>query len=152
MLLLKRFNLVPSPSCWESLKAGGEGDDRGWDGWMASPTQWTWVWLSSGSWWWTGRPGVLQFMGSQRVRHGWSDWTELNLVPKFLLASIGPLHTQYAMTRVQTIRWPQSHLRDPCVLTAVPRSPEWERQEADQWLFQGLCHHCFNSVLRFQSL
>ena len=62
--------------CWERLKAGGEGDDRGWDGWMASQTQWTWVWASSGSWWWTGRPGVLQFMGSQRARHNWA--TELN--------------------------------------------------------------------------
>ena len=56
--------------------AGGEGDDRGWDGWMASPTQWTWVWVNSGSWWWTGRPGVLQFMGSQRVGQDWA--TELN--------------------------------------------------------------------------
>ena len=53
----------------ERLKAGGEGDDRGWDGWMASWTQWTWVWVGSGSWWWTGRPGVLQSMGLQRVRH-----------------------------------------------------------------------------------
>ena len=50
---------------------GGGGDDRGWDGWMASPTQWTWVWISSGSWWWTARPGVLQSMGLQRVRHDW---------------------------------------------------------------------------------
>ena len=51
-------------------------DDRGWDGWMASPTQWTWVWVNSGSWWWTGRPGVLQFVWSQRV---WHDWvTKLN--------------------------------------------------------------------------
>ena len=57
------------PWCWERLKAGGEADDRGWDGWMASPTRWTWVWASSGSWWRTGRPGVLQSMGSQRVRH-----------------------------------------------------------------------------------
>ena len=64
------------PWCWERLRAGGEGDDRGWDGWMASLTQWTWVWLDSGSWWWTGRPGVLRFMGSQRVRHDWV--TELN--------------------------------------------------------------------------
>ena len=60
------------------MKAGGEGDDRGWDGWMASPTQWTWVWIDSGSWWWTGRPGVLQSMRSQRVRHKWAteltDW------------------------------------------------------------------------------
>ena len=59
------------PWFWERLKAGGEGDDRGWDCWMASPTQWTWVWANSGSWWWIGRPGVLQSMGSQRVRHDW---------------------------------------------------------------------------------
>jgi len=59
------------PWFWARLKAGGEGDDRGWDGWMASPTQWTWVWAGSGSWWWTGKPGVLQSMGSQE-----SDTTE----------------------------------------------------------------------------
>ena len=62
----------------ERLKVGGEGDNRGWDGWVASPTQWTWVWVNSESWWWTGRPGVLQFMGSQRVRHDWA--TELNWI------------------------------------------------------------------------
>ena len=55
--------------CWEGLGAGGEGDDRGWDGRMASLTWWTWVWVGTGSWWWTGKPGVLQSMGSQRVRH-----------------------------------------------------------------------------------
>ena len=64
------------PWCWERLKAGGEGVDRGWDGWMASLTQWTWVWVNSGSWWWTGRPRVLLFMGSQGVRHDWAN--ELN--------------------------------------------------------------------------
>ena len=53
-----------------------EGDNRGWDGWMASSTQWTWVWASSGGWWWTGRPGMLQSMGSQRVGHKWVNWTE----------------------------------------------------------------------------
>ena len=58
------------PWCWERLKVG-EGDDRGWEGWMASLTQLTWLWARSGSWWWTGNPGVLQFMGSQRVRHDW---------------------------------------------------------------------------------
>ena len=62
--------------CWEGLGTGGYGDDRGWDGWMASSTWWTWVWVNSRSWWWTERPGVLQFMGSQRVRHDWA--TELN--------------------------------------------------------------------------
>ena len=64
------------PWCWDRLRARGEVDNRGWDGWMASPTQWTWVWVNSGNWWWTGRPGVLQPMGSQRVGHDWE--TELN--------------------------------------------------------------------------
>ena len=79
--------------CWEGLGAGGEGDDRGWDGWMASLTQWTWVSVNSGSWWWTGRPGVLRFMGSQRVGHSWA--TELNwftaviFFSLFLLAVLG---------------------------------------------------------------
>ena len=62
--------------CWEGLGAGGKGDDRGWDGWRASLTRWTWVWANSGSWWLTGRPGVLWFMGWQRVGHDWA--TELN--------------------------------------------------------------------------
>ena len=61
---------------WEGFGAGGEGDNRGWDGCMLSPTWWTWAWLNSGSWWWTGRPGMLRFMGSQRVGHDWV--TELN--------------------------------------------------------------------------
>ena len=67
--------------CWEGLGAGGERDDRGWDGWMASLTWWTWVWVNSGSWWWTRRPGMLRFMGSQRVGHDWAtelNWTELS--------------------------------------------------------------------------
>ena len=66
------------PWYWERLKAEGEGDNRGCDGWLASPTQWTWVWVSSGSWWWTGKPGVLQSMGLQRVRLDWA--TELNRI------------------------------------------------------------------------
>ena len=71
--------------CWEGLGAGGEEDNRGWDGWMASPTQWTWVWVNSRNWWWTGRPDVLRFMGSHRVRHDWAtqrNWTELNIRTK----------------------------------------------------------------------
>ena len=80
------FELWCGEDSWESLGLQGdptsciEGrrrrDDRGWDGWFASPTQWTWVWVNSGSWWWTGKPGMLQFMGSQRVGHDWA--TELN--------------------------------------------------------------------------
>ena len=68
------------PGCWERLKAREEGDNRGWDGWMASETRWTWVWINSGSWWWTGRPGVLQSVRSQ------SDMTErLNWSVYYLL-------------------------------------------------------------------
>ena len=67
------------PWCWERLKAGGEEDNRGWDGWMASLTWWTWVLAIYGSWWWTGKPGVLQSMRLQIVGHNWA--TELNWNP-----------------------------------------------------------------------
>ena len=64
------------PWCWERLKAGGEVDNRGWDGWMASPIQWTWVWVNSGSWWWTGRPGPeVHGMANSGTQLG--NWTEL---------------------------------------------------------------------------
>ena len=79
--------------CWEGLGARGEGKDRGWDGWMASLTRWTWVWVNSESWWWTGRPGVLRFMGLQRVGHDWA--TELNWImqeKEYILNIKGPLH------------------------------------------------------------
>ena len=86
------------PWCWGRLKVGGEGDDRGWDGWMASLTEWKWVWVNPGSWWWTGRPGMLQSMGSQRVGHNWAtelNWTELRILtkraPKWLYQFIVPL-------------------------------------------------------------
>ena len=62
--------------CWQRLKVGGEADDRGWDGWMASLTRWTWVWAEFGRWWRTGKPGVLQFMGL-RSRTSLSDWTTI---------------------------------------------------------------------------
>ena len=81
-----------TPWFWERLRAGGEGDDRGWDGWMASLTQWTWVWAGSRSWWRTGKPGVLQFMGLQRVGH--DSATEPNpLNSDFLLSLFQPLVT-----------------------------------------------------------
>ena len=80
------------PWCWVRLKVG-EGDDRGWDGWMASPTQWTWVWANSGSWWWTGRPGVLQSLWSQRVGHDWvtdMNWP-LNMFSTFISCFSGSI-------------------------------------------------------------
>ena len=77
--LIRRADSFKRPWCWERLKVG-EGDNRGWDGWMASLTQWTWIWVNSRSWWWTGRPCMLQSMGSQRVGHDWV--TELNWMVK----------------------------------------------------------------------
>jgi len=79
--------------CSDGLGTGGEGDDRGWDGWMASLTRWTWVWVNSGSWWWTGRPGMLRFMGSQS-RTRLSDWTELNWTELIGSQLINSMHKQ----------------------------------------------------------
>ena len=92
------------PWCWERLRAGGQGGDRGWDGWMASPTQQTWIWASSGSWWWTGKPGVLQSMGSQRVGHNWAT------------AKVNSLHLSHSLT----------HLSIPILYTSCfpPTAPE----------------------------
>ena len=77
------------PWCWERLRAGGEGDHRGWDGWMASLIRWTWVWASSGYWWQTGKPGLLQSMGVAKSRTWLSNWSELELYVR-----IGPVFSQ----------------------------------------------------------
>ena len=74
--LMRRVDSLEKSLVLRGIEGRGEGDNRGWEGWMASLTRWTWVWVNSGSWWWTGRPGVLQFMGSQRVGRDWA--TELN--------------------------------------------------------------------------
>ena len=77
--LMRRVDSLEKTLMLGGMGAGEEGDNRGWDGCMPSPTWWTWVWVNSGSWWWTGRPGVLRFMGSQRVGHHWAtelNWTE----------------------------------------------------------------------------
>ena len=111
------------PWCWERLKAGGKGDDRGWNGWMASPLQWTWVWVNSGSWWWTGRPGVLQSMGSQRVGHDWAAWTELLYVLE--LQDLGQKKVQ-ALGRSQgraTLTWTYLFATQLC-----PSPPSSRRQ------------------------
>ena len=84
--LMWRVDSLERPWCWEGLGAGGEGDGRGWDGWMAS-TRWIWVWVISSSWWWTGRPGVLRFTGSQRVTElNWTEWCCLRLKDSSRLA------------------------------------------------------------------
>ena len=93
----KNWLIGNDPVGWEGFKVGGEGDDRGWDGWLASPTQWTWVWVNSGNWWWTGRPGVLCFMVSQRVGHNWA--TELNWTTVFCVILFIKVHKSAATFR-----------------------------------------------------
>ena len=94
--------------CWERLKAGGEGDDRGWDGWMASLTQWTWVWANSERWWRTGKPGVLQSMGSQGVKTWLSDWTTKSGWKKSF-SSLTPLIRWTAGLTNNEISWPRPY-------------------------------------------
>ena len=99
------------PTHWKRLKAGGEGDDRGWDGWMASPMRWTWVWVGSGSWWWTGKPGMLQSMGSQRVGHDWVTeltdwWFPAHSAPSSNPGFLPPKTFIYAFLSPQVIRLP----------------------------------------------
>ena len=90
------------PWCWERMKVGGKGDDKGWDGWMASLMQWTWVWVGSGSWWWIGKPGVLKSMASQRVRHNWvNEQTDF--------ANKGPYSQNYSFSSSQVCIWELDH-------------------------------------------
>ena len=107
----KEVTHLKRPWCWERLKAGGEEDDTGCDVWMASPNRWTWIWSSSGNWWWTGKPGMLQPMGLQRVRHDWV--TELNW---FLFGKY--FHLFYNVSCSVTSDWLRphglQHARLPC--------------------------------------
>ena len=99
------------PWCWERLKVGEEGDNRGWDGWMASPTQSTWVWVNFGSWWWTGKPGVLQSTGSQRVRHDWVtelNWTvniKMRKSPMFIINQDTEKYFHFQVFNLQQVSW-----------------------------------------------
>ena len=111
--------------CWEGLGAGGEGDDRGCNGWMASLTQWAWVWVNSRSWWWTGRPGVLWFTGSQRVGHDWT--TELNWTER---------HFQWSLSLPSILFLSRNRAR---ILAQCP--PTWRRwpwyPNKLQWVYKG---------------
>ena len=130
---MERADSVKGPWCWERLKVGGEGDDRGWDGWIASPTQWTCVWVSSRSWWWTGKPGVLQSVGLQS-RTQLRDWTEL-------------MHLKFNMSKAKflisplTLLLPQSSCQ--LIATAAFQLLKWETMEPSLVpLF--LSHHVYN--------
>ena len=122
--LLRRADSLKRPQCWERLKAGGEGDDRGWDGWMASLTQWTWVWVNSGSWWWTGKPGMLQSMGLQRVRHDWVtklNWLRSLLGDKENIISHEEILIIWIEGLYNTLNLYQFRLNILCIETALPK-------------------------------
>ena len=119
----KELTYWKRPWCWEGLRAGGEGDDRGWDGWMASPTRLTWVWVNSGSWWWTGRPGVLWFMGLQRVRHNWA--IELNWITLSLERKLVKILLKYYLISITTNSSSYGHYNvDPQLLAQLPNLME----------------------------
>ena len=120
------------PWCWERLKAGGEGENREWDGWMASPTQWTWVWASSGSWWRTGKPGMLQSMGSQRVGHDWVtelNWGRLIIVHKPYTQGIPPKESPGNQLVCHWFKYPLSGTRETSC-TRYQERPETAGQES----------------------
>ena len=104
--------------CWEGLGAGGEGDGRGWDGWMASLTWWTWVWVNSRSWWWTGRPGVLQFMGLQsRTRlSDWLNWTESRIITTYVYLIHNLAFGRRGKKKIKYIGWFHVILKFPNLL------------------------------------
>ena len=123
--------------CWERLKA--EGDDRGWDGWMASWTWWTWVWASSRSWWWTWKPGVLQSMRSQRVGHNWV--TELNWIIQIVETSTNNSHFYWAWNRD---RQQTQRPRGKCVAAVSGR-------EAEHWDLKALSLQLWGSSMHLMS-
>ena len=96
--IAKSWLIGKDPDAGKDLKAGGEGENRGWDGWMASPTQWTWVWASSGRRWRTGKPGMLQSTKSQRVRHDWE--MNNNYVPRTVLTLLLLLLSHFSRVRL----------------------------------------------------
>ena len=116
------------PWCWERLKAGGEGDNRGWDGWMASPTQWIWVWASSGSWWRTGKSGVLQSMGSQSPTQ-LSDWTELILHKAIYRFNAISSKINGRLQRIRTKKF---------IICKTPNSQSKAEKEEQRWRNQAL--------------
>ena len=122
--LMRRVDSLEKTLMLGGIGAGGEGDARGWDGWMASRTRWTWVWANSGSWWWTGRPGVLQFMGSQRVEHNWVtelNWTELvehwhQFSPSLMIGLLSFCWAHDNSLPCSLVRLCAHHLVNSCVL------------------------------------
>ena len=112
--------------CWEGLGEGGKGGDRGWDGGMASLTRWTWVWVNSWRWWWTGSPGMLRSMGPQRVIHDWA--TELNWIPylkEHYRTSTHPRVSMYTWTAISTLEPASSVQENPQLFSNKTETQQW---------------------------
>ena len=115
------------PCCWERLRAGGGGDDRGWDGWMASPTPWAWVWANSGRQWRTGKPGVLQSTGSQRVAPRLRDWTTAIALP-------------CCVSSCCTTMWITEYTYIPFLLSLPPTSLSHPSRSSQSTELSSLCY------------
>ena len=136
--------------CWEVLGAGGEVDDRGWDGWMASLTQWTWIWVNSGSWWWTGRPDVVRFMGSQRVAHDWVTelnwyWSYIVCLPVCYLSSLRQCksHELRGLPSRFQCDMPRSQKMDICWTNKCVPDCRTMNESLQVWLKHVLCASCW---------
>ena len=135
--LMRRVDSWKRPWCWKGLGAGGEGDDRGWDGWMASLTRSTWVWVNSRSWWWIGRPGMLQFMGSKRGRL--NSITELNWTER------SPYKKNNA-SLFQTAVYFSCHAA--CIMSSSSESLSWFLIPLGDQVHQPLVKVCINWPLK----
>ena len=154
--LIQRIDSLEKTLMLGKIEEGGEGDDRGWDGWMASPTQWTWVWASSGSWWWTGKPGVLQSMGLQSQTR-LSYWTELNW--KMIVLGVGlwgMLPSEGGALRMELVR---KALERSLALAIMWWSSGCDGMSRKHWLWtrkraltrRGLCWHLDPGLLNLQN-
>ena len=158
--LMRRADSLEKTWCWERLKAGGEGEDSGWDGWMASPTRWTWVWVNSRSWWWTGKPGVLQSMRSQKSQTRLSNWTDgMNVcIPlKFICLSSYPqslwrwalwngVHKGISVFLRRELAFSfHPAMWGPCEKVAVYKAGKessLESDNADPWFWTSILQNC----------
>ena len=132
------------------IERGGEGEDRGWDGWMASPTLWTWVWVGSESWWWTGKLGVLKSMGWQRVGHDWA--TELNLqVTTTCLSSLryGSFPLKCSVNPQAKSHYPNRYAITLCVCDML--SKNWVSTSTDE-KWKSVSHSVVSYSLRTHGL
>ena len=143
----KSWLIWKDPDAKKDLRAGGEGDDKGWDGWVASLTQWTWVWVNSGSQWWTGSPGVLQFMGSQGAGLDWA--TELNWTDKMdLFGKVKSLLFNILSRLVKTFLPRSNHFLISCLQSqyAVILEPQKIKSDTISTVSLSICHEVMGPV------